>query len=129
MAEGRDPGTFLRGGEFYSPVEARLRTDDVVLSALRQPCSRTIPRHQHELAYITVVLGGNYREGDHGKLDDLLPFTASFNPTGVQHASVIGPAGVSFFTIELRDGLLRQLDLSLPQQKALDRGAGAMLWP
>jgi AraC family transcriptional regulator len=129
MAEGRDPGTFLRGGEFYSPVEARLRTDDVLLTALRQPCSRTIPRHEHELAYITVVLGGDYREGDHGKLDDLLPFTASFNPTGVQHASVIGPAGVSFFTIELRDGLLRQLGLSLPQQKALDRGAGAMLWP
>ena len=126
---GGDPGTFLRGGEFYSPVEARLRTDDVLLTALRQPCSRKIPRHEHELAYITVVLGGEYREGDNGKLDDLPPFSASFNPTGVRHASVIGPAGVSFFTVELRDGLSRQLGLSLPQQKALDCGAGAMLWP
>jgi len=129
MPEERDPGTLLRGGEFYSPVEARLRTDDVLLSELRQPCSRKVPRHQHELAYVTVVLGGNYLEGDQGKLEELLPFTAVFNPAGVQHATVIGPAGASFFTIELHDRHLRQLSLSLPRQTAFDRGAGAMLWP
>jgi len=50
------PGSVLRGGEFYSPVQARLRTDDVLLSELRQPCSRRVPRHEHELAYVTVVL-------------------------------------------------------------------------
>jgi AraC family transcriptional regulator len=128
MAEGHTSGTVLRGGEFYSPVEACLRTDDVLLSTLRQPCPRKVPRHQHELAYVTVVLHGDYLEGDQGKLEELRPFTASFNAPGVQHSSVIGPAGVSFFTIELRDGLLRQLDLALPR-RAFDGGAGAMLWP
>ncbi len=128
MPEGQNPGTVLRGGEFYSPVEARLRTDDVLLSTLRQPCWRKVPRHQHELAYVMVVLQGDYLEGDQGKLEELRPFTASFNAPGVQHSSVIGPAGVSFFTIELRDGLLKQMDLSLPR-RAFDGGAGAMLWP
>lgn len=81
MPEGRD-NALLREGEFYSPVEARLRTEDVLLSALRQPCSRTVPRHQHELAYVTVVLQGDYLEGDRGKLEELTPFTARLQSLG-----------------------------------------------
>ena len=129
MPEEQKSGTLLRGGEFYSRVEARLRTDDVLLSELRQPCPRTVPRHQHELAYVTVVLDGDYLEGDRGKLEELRPLTAVFNPSGVQHATVIGPAGASFFTIELRDETLRQLDWRMPVQTKFDHGAGAMLWP
>jgi AraC family transcriptional regulator len=129
VPESQDQGAFLRGGEFYSPVEARLRTEEVVLSALRQPCSRAVPRHQHELAYVTVMLHGDYLEGDRGKLEELRPFTAVFNPSGVEHATLIGPAGASFFTIELRDEHLRQLGVRLPRQTGFDRGAGEMLWP
>jgi AraC family transcriptional regulator len=129
MPEGQDPGTLLRGGEFYSPVEARVRTEDALLSELRQPCSRKVPRHQHELAYVTVVLDGDYLEGDRGKLEELRPLTAVFNPSGVQHATVIGPSGASFFTIELREQHLRELGVRLPPQTKFDRGAGAMLWP
>jgi AraC family transcriptional regulator len=129
MPEGRDPGSLLRGGEFYSPLQARLRTGDVLLSTLRQPSPRAIPRHEHELAYVTVMLAGHYREGDHGKLEDLPPLTASFNPTGVHHASVIGPAGATFFTIELRQENIAQLHVQLPRVTCYDRGAGAMLWP
>jgi AraC family transcriptional regulator len=123
-----DPGKFLRGGEFYSPVQARLRTDDVLLSELRQPCSRAVPRHEHELAYVTVVLGGDYLEGDR-RLDELKPFTAVFNPAGIAHSTVIGPKGASFFTIELHERNLRELGIRLPSRTVFDHGAGAMLWP
>lgn len=129
MPAAGTPGTYLRGGEFYSPVEGRLRTDDVVLSELRQPCSRSIPRHEHELAYITVVLQGDYLEGDRGMLDELRPFTAVFNPAGTAHSTVIGPAGATFFTIELYEENLRRLGVRLPAQTTFDRGAGTMLWP
>jgi len=124
-----DPGKLLRGGEFYSPVKARLGTGEVLLSELRQPISRSVPRHEHELAYVTVVLQGDYLEGDRGKLDELRPFTAVFNPAGTAHSTVIGPAGASFFTIELREQNLNQLGIRLPQRTTFDRGAGAMLWP
>jgi AraC family transcriptional regulator len=124
-----DPGKLLRGGEFYSPIQARLRTGDVLLSELRQPCSRSVPRHEHELAYVTVVLQGDYLEGDHGHLDELRPFTAVFNPAGTAHSTVIGPSGASFFTIELREENLRLLGIRLPHSTTFDRGAGAMLWP
>jgi AraC family transcriptional regulator len=129
VAAADNPGNFLRGGEFYSPVQARLRTTDVLLSELRQPCSRQVPRHEHELAYVTIVLQGDYLEGNRGHLDELRPFTAVFNPAGVTHATVIGPAGASLFTIELREENLRQLNIKLPLVTTFDRGAGAMLWP
>src|SRR5437879_13242073 len=115
MPAAESPGTLLRGGEFYSPIQARLRTSDILLSELRQPCSRKVPRHQHELAYVTVVLQGDYLEGDRGKLDELRPFTAVFNPAGTVHSTIIGPAGASFFTIELCEENLRHLGIRLPR--------------
>jgi len=124
-----DPGKVLRGGEFYSPIQARLHTDDVFLCELRQPGSRSVPRHEHQLAYVTVVLRGDYLEGDRGQLDELAPFTAVFNPAGVAHSTIMGPAGASLFTVEFRNDALRQLDVRLPERTTLDRGAGAMLWP
>jgi AraC family transcriptional regulator len=128
MPGDNDSGKLLRGGEFYSPLQGRLRTDDVLLSELRQPCSRKVPRHEHELAYFTVVLDGDYLEGDR-QLAELTPFTAAFNPAGVAHSTVIGPAGAAFFTVELRSEHLRQLEMKLPDKTLFDRGAGAMLWP
>jgi len=129
MSEDGIRGGLLRGGEFYSPVQSRLRTNEALLSELRQPCSRNVPRHEHELAYVTVVLHGEYREGDRGKFDDLQPLTAVFNPVGAAHSTVIGPAGASFFTIELCEEHLQRLGIKLPRRTAFDRGAGAMLWP
>jgi AraC family transcriptional regulator len=123
------PGKLLRGGEFYSPVQRRLHTSEVLLSELWQPCARSVPRHQHELPYITLVLQGDYMEGDRGHLDELRPFTAVFNPAGAQHSTVIGPAGAAMFTIELCEETLRDLGISLPRRTVFDRGAGAMLWP
>ena len=119
----------MRGGEFYSPIRARLRTGDALLSELCQPCSRCVPRHEHELAYVTLVLWGDYLEGDHGHLADLRPFTTVFNPAGVAHSTVIGPEGASFFTIEFPKDVLRALDLTLPSDTTFDRGGGLMLWP
>ena len=83
-----------------------------------------MPRHEHELAYVTVVLDGDYLEGDRGRLDELRPLTAVFNPAGVTHSTVIGPAGASFFTIEFRAEAIRALDLRLPDRTTFDRGAG-----
>jgi len=43
---------FCAKESFYSPLQARLRSDDLLLSELRQPCSPQRPRHQHELALL-----------------------------------------------------------------------------
>src|ERR1700728_2770412 len=129
MPTAENLGNLLRGGEFYSPVQARLKTDDVFLSELRQPSSRNLPRHEHDRAYVTVVLEGDYLEGDRGRLNELRPFTAVFNPAGAAHSTLIGPCGASLFTIELCEANLRHLDIRLPRDTAFDRGPGDMLWP
>ena len=129
MPESAQPGKILRGGEFYSPVQSRLSANDVVLSELRQPCERLVPRHEHELAYVTLVLDGHYREGDRGRLEELRPLTAVFNPVGIAHSTVIGPAGASLFTVEFRTEKMRALDLKLPASTTFDCGIGSMLWP
>jgi AraC family transcriptional regulator len=129
VPESAQPGKILRGGEFYSPVQARLSANDVVLSELRQPCARLVPRHEHELAYVTLVLDGHYREGDRGQLEELRPFTAAFNPVGIAHSTVIGPAGASLFTVEFRTENIRALDLRLPASPTCDWGVGSILWP
>jgi AraC family transcriptional regulator len=129
VPQSAQPGKILRGGEFYSPIQARLRANDVVLSELCQPVARSVPRHEHELAYVTIVLHGHYREGDRGKLDELPPLTAVFNPVGVAHSTVIGPAGASMFTIEFRSESLQELGLQLPDRTTFDCGLGTMLWP
>jgi len=123
-----DPGKFLRGGEFYSPVRSRLSRGGVLLSELLQPCSRSVPRHEHELAYVTLVLRGDYLEGDR-HLDEMRPLTAVFNPAGVTHNTAIGPAGASFFTVEFQPEARRDLNVQLPPSTAFDPGAGWMLWP
>ena len=129
MPEANDPGKILRGGEFYSPVQARFQAGDVLLSELRQPCSRLVPRHEHELAYVTVVLDGDYLEGDRGRLDEIHPLSAAVNPAGAAHSTVIGPAGASFFTVEFRESAMRELGLRIPNATTFDRGTGAVLWP
>ena len=129
VPDSEQPGRILRGGEFYSPIRARLSADDVVLSELCQPVARSVPRHEHELAYVTIVLHGDYLEGDRGQLDELRPFTAVFNPVGVAHSTVIGPAGATLFTIEFRTRNLRELGLRVPEETTFDRGAGTLLWP
>lgn len=124
-----NPGKILRGGEFYSPIRSRRRVGDVLLSELCQPRARSVPRHEHELAYVTLILGGDYLEGDRGHLASMKPFTVAFNPAGVTHSTIIGPTGASFFTIEFREDALRALDQRLPMDTMLDSGAGPMLWP
>jgi AraC family transcriptional regulator len=124
-----DRGALLRGGEFYSPVKARLLTEEVLFTELGPPRACRFPRHQHELAYVTVILRGDYREGNSGKMQDLQPLTAVFNPSGVEHATEIGPAGALAFTMELRQENLRRLEMRLPLETEFDRGSGVMLWP
>jgi len=128
MPNSAPPGKILRGGEFYSPVRARVNAADAVLSELCQPVARSMPRHEHELAYVTIMLDGQYLEGDQGKLDELRPFTAVFNPVGATHSTVIGPAGASLFTIEFLQQNLRGLDLRLPERTTRDCGVGAIFW-
>jgi AraC family transcriptional regulator len=122
-------GGVLAGGQFYSPTVRQERQAHLLLTELRQPTPRSLPRHEHELAYVTVVLEGGYSEGHLHGVTELHPFTAIFNPSGVTHTSGIGNTGSRLFTIECPTPLLDTLDLRLPPSPVVDRGTGDVLWP
>jgi AraC family transcriptional regulator len=119
----------LRGGQFISQVVHRESRGLLVLAELIQPHGRKLPLHEHELAYVTLVLDGHYGEGTQHRFIELRPFTAIFNPSGIAHTGLVGESGTKLFIIEFRSELLRQLDLCLPNDPVTDPGTGAMLWP
>lgn len=123
------PGRVLHGGEFYTPVTVRESRAGMFLSELRQPEPCRVPHHEHELAYFTVVLGGDYAESDSFRTTELRPFTSVFNPSGVAHTGAIGTAGAVLFTIELSASYLEQLEVRLPEHPVVDSGAGGLFWP
>jgi AraC family transcriptional regulator len=118
-----------RGGEFYSSVVHQDRQEHLLLTELQQPTGRTIPRHEHELAYVTVILDGNYAEGWTREPTELEPFTSVFNPPGVAHAGVVGSKGTRLFTIEWSRSFAEQIGLVLPAGPVVDAGCGELLWP
>lgn len=122
-------GRVLSGGEFYSQVTASEAEENLFLSELRQPASSKVPRHEHQLAYLTIVLNGCYAETDCVGRAELYPFMAAFNPSGIAHSGEVGTQGARLFTIELRPEFLRKLDITLPAQPLRDSGAGLLLWP
>ena len=123
------PGRVLRGGEFYSQVTAREKREYVFLAELRQAPLCRVPRHEHELAYVSLLLDGCYAETDCCGRAEMQTFSAAFNPVGVSHTGEVGCNGASMFTIELRPKLLKQFDISLPSQPFWRRDAGPLLWP
>jgi AraC family transcriptional regulator len=122
------PGGVLRGGEFFSKVVRQDRREELVLSELRQPVPGSMPHHEHEIAYFTLVLDGHYAEGGPHGWTELPPFTAIFNPSGVAHEARVGAKGTKLFTIECRPQFLAPLDLRLPDHPVVDPGSGDMLW-
>jgi hypothetical protein len=54
MPVASSSATLLRGGEFYSPLQARLRTDDVLLSELRQRVRAAYPATSMNWLYCTT---------------------------------------------------------------------------
>ena len=121
-------GAVLRGGQFYSRVVKQDRREGLVLSELWQHGGNRLPHHEHEVAYVTLVLEGDYAEtGPRGWIE-LPPFTAIFNPSGVAHAGQVGHQGTRLFTIECWPRFVEQFDLRLPDHPVADSGSGAMLW-
>jgi AraC family transcriptional regulator len=128
MPKSSSGGRVLRGGEFYSQVARRESREEMFLSELRQPQPCQMPRHEHELAYLTVVLAGDYAESDACGTTELRPFTAIFNPAGVSHTGAVGMHGATLFTIELRSDFLAQLQARVPTHPVADCGSGAIFW-
>jgi AraC family transcriptional regulator len=115
-------------GEFYAPVVRQQRQALALLAELQQPSARVLPRHEHARAYLTLVLEGDYAETCGRQIIEARPLSVIYNPAGVSHASQIGRRGTRLFTIDWTEHA-EQLQLRLPEEPIVERGAGALVWP
>jgi AraC family transcriptional regulator len=115
MSEGKaDSGTAgqeraLGAGSFYGSVEGKREQCGAIFTDLRHRSPRKLPSHSHELSFFALLLEGEYGER-YGREDrQFRPFTIHFRPAGIPHQDEIGPHGVRFFEIEIRQSWLQLL--------------------
>jgi AraC family transcriptional regulator len=120
----------LGPGEFYGMVARKAKIAELRLTDVRHPRGRELPRHEHELAYFSLLLDGDYTETIGPRRFRYRPGTVGFHPAGLQHCDEIGSCGGRFFCIELDGRWLqraRDLELRLQPAPAIYEGEVAML--
>lgn len=119
----------LAAGSFYSGIAAKADWPQAfVCSELVQRTPRAYPTHHHERDYFFLLLGGDYREGTSGRMNEFAPVSAGFNPKHVPHSGDAGRAGAHLFTIEFADGFLRKHLATVPGDTVLDFGTREIVW-
>jgi AraC family transcriptional regulator len=119
----------LGAGDFYSGIAAKADWPKAfVCSELVQRTPRAYPTHHHERDYFCLLLGGDYREGTSGRMNEFAPVSAGFNPKHVPHSGDAGRAGAHLFTIEFADDFLRKHLSTVPGETVLDFGTREIVW-
>ena len=120
----------LSAGEFYGTVARKARLAGLHLTDVRHGRERTLPGHEHELAYFSLLLDGAYTETIGRRLFRYRPGTVGFHPAGLRHCDEIGSCGGRFFCIELDGRWLesaRELERKLRPSPGIYEGEVAML--
>src|SRR6201991_2846344 len=92
----------LQPGHFYGEITRKREASGLILSELKHETARKLPTHSHELAYFCLLLNGNYWEQLGKKRITYKPLTVMFHPPDMTHIDEIGPAGGSFFSVEVK---------------------------
>jgi AraC family transcriptional regulator len=90
----------LAAGQFYGEVAVRRAVGGLLLSETRYPADASFPRHSHDRAYFSVLIGGAHVEQVAHEELDYRPFVATFHPSGEEHAGVVR-GGSRMFVLEL----------------------------
>jgi AraC family transcriptional regulator len=101
----------LGAGTFYGAVQSRREQCGAIFSDLCHVTPRKLPSHSHELAFFALLMQGEYGERYGREERQFRPFTMHFRPAGVPHQDEIGPRGVKFFEIEIRQQWIASLQM------------------
>jgi AraC family transcriptional regulator len=116
LSAGQFHGDIVRSRE----IGGFLLTEDVYRPNLR------IPRHSHELAYLSFVVDGSYTEHSKSKTRECTLGTAIFHPASETHSDSFQRAGGHIFSIELTPvwtQRLRNENCDIATPRIFNRGA------
>ena len=94
-------GGRLDAGRYYGAVDGRYETPHAVISQVMHCAPRTLPEHDHALAYFCMLVAGDYVETIAGREFDYELFEVGFHPPRMPHRDVIGRRGGRFLCLEV----------------------------
>jgi AraC family transcriptional regulator len=96
----------LTAGQFYGRVPNKRVVASSIMSEVIHHGAVDVPAHSHELAYFTLVLGGDYSERFGSINMEHHPMSILWHRAGISHKDRIGNSGGRFFTVEIKaDGI------------------------
>jgi len=98
--------TVLPAGSSFARNIRQRTAGGFVLSEEYHPANAVLPAHAHERPYVSLVLGGGFREMSPGMDRWIGPHVVSFHPAAVAHEMAIGPDGAWTFCVELEEDSL-----------------------
>jgi AraC family transcriptional regulator len=119
----------LGAGQFHGHVVRSQEVGGFRLTEDVYPQNLRVPRHSHELAYLSFVVEGSYTECSESQTRECTPGTAIFHPASETHSDCFQRAGGHIFSVEIAHAWTKRLrdencDTATP--RTFDRGAVTM---
>ncbi|MGY0039162.1 hypothetical protein [Pedobacter sp. NJ-S-72] len=111
----------LSSGNYYGIEKQFEESLSLKLNVTQYQPFINIPEHQHENAYLSLLINGGYQEVN-GKQENIItPGEILFRPAGYTHANNFQNAGGKCLNIELKSKLFHNHDLSdaIPKTPAI----------
>jgi AraC family transcriptional regulator len=90
----------LSAGQFYGEVALRRNVAGLILTETEYRSDASFPRHSHDLAYFSFLVGGAHHEQVARKEVRYRPFVGNFHPLGEEHSGLVC-GGSRLFVMEL----------------------------
>ena len=99
----------LRAGEFLGRPVRATQSDGLTLTLYDYAASCSLPVHDHESAYLSLPLAGEYEERTSAAARTCAAGRALFHPPGETHRDVFSRAGATIFSVEIGGAWLERL--------------------
>jgi len=119
----------LDAGQFHGDVVRRREVGGFWLTEDIYPRNLHIPRHSHQLAYLSFVLQGSYTEYAERQTRECTPGTAIFHPASETHSDHFQRAEGRIFSVEIAQAWtqrLRDESCDTAASRTFNRGAVTM---
>lgn len=128
MITGKKNFYQLKAGEHFGNISQTCSFPSAIISESVYEKQTDLPKHSHELAFFTLVLGGRYFDKFGKKEDCLDPMTVLWREEGISHRDRIGEKGGRFFFVEIRPDYLEKLREYHKPPKRLVKKNGTLIW-
>lgn len=88
-------------GQFCGSLLNKREIRDLILTDYTYPAELKLSRHEHEYAYFSLVLEGNYDETFGNKSRRCESSTVTLHPAGEQHSDAFHRVGGRIFSVEI----------------------------